>query len=69
MPVASFLFLAIICPLLHLPHQQSSELEIALVEIEPHYNMADPYMDMTPQQSKLCLPSNITLRKHDRNSL
>lgn len=72
MQVASFLFLATIFPIAveaHLPHQHSSELEIALVEIEPHYNMADPYIDMTSQQGKLCLPNNITLRKPDTNSL
>lgn len=45
MPVASILFLATPCSFLHLPHQRSSELERALVEIEPHYNMADSYMD------------------------
>ena len=75
MPVASFLFLATICPTVveahffHLPQQQSSELEIALVEIEPDYNMTYPYMDTTIQQGKLCFPSNITLRKPDKNSL
>lgn len=54
MPRASSLFLATIFPIVveshffNLPYKHSSELEIALVEIES-YNMADPYIDMTIQ--------------------
>lgn len=75
MPKASSLFLASIFPtavethFFHLPQKRSSELEIASIEIEPHYNMADPYMDMAIQQGKLCLPGKTTLRKPDKDSL
>lgn len=48
MPRTSSLYLATIFPIVeahffHLPRKHSLELETALVEIQPHYNMAYPY--------------------------